>query len=162
MHRLVIALIGLVAAGTAGAQPADPLQSADCRQALAALEVAEDRLLAAPPGAAPANALAQHRQEAARACLGGPDQAGPPRSPHVPAAPSAGTPRIPIPAAPVAPGVPPPTSPPAALPQAPLTITTCDAAGCWTNDGSRLQRFGTELIGPRGVCTMQGVVLNCR
>jgi hypothetical protein len=42
-----------------------------------------------------------------------------------------------------------------------VTITTCDPGGCWASDGSRLQRFGPNLVGPRGVCTVQASQLHC-
>jgi hypothetical protein len=56
----------------------------------------------------------------------------------------------------------------AALPQAappalerPYAVTSCDPGGCWANDGSRLNRVGTNLWGKRGVCTLQGTLLQC-
>lgn len=53
-------------------------------------------------------------------------------------------------------------TPPAPQPtRRPLVTTSCDPAGCWADDGSRLQRFGNQLVGPRGVCTVTGSVLNC-
>ena len=61
-----------------------------------------------------------------------------------------------------------PTAPPAtAGEQAPVEIgrphyiTTCDPNGCWGSDGSRLNRIGPELAGPRGVCNVQGSVVAC-
>ena len=43
----------------------------------------------------------------------------------------------------------------------PYAITSCDAGGCWANDGSRLNRLGPNLWGPRGICTVQGSLLQC-
>jgi hypothetical protein len=50
---------------------------------------------------------------------------------------------------------------PARAQQRPYAITSCDAGGCWANDGSRLNRVGPNLWGPRGVCTVQGTLLQC-
>jgi len=64
----------------------------------------------------------------------------------------------------------PPLSPPAAaqranpdaVTQRPLrSITSCDAAGCWASDGTRLQRMGPSLVGPQGVCNVSGNVASC-
>ena len=53
-------------------------------------------------------------------------------------------------------------SPLPSAPEAPLkSITSCDAAGCWVNDGTRLQRVGPSLLSPKGFCSVQGSVLNC-
>jgi hypothetical protein len=59
-----------------------------------------------------------------------------------------------LPAAPV-PGSGPPRS------QAPLGATACDPGGCWASDGTRLQRVGPQLLGPRGFCSLQGGLLHC-
>ena len=48
---------------------------------------------------------------------------------------------------------------PAAAPL--LTVTACDATGCLASDGTRLQWVGPSLLGPRGMCTVQGTVLQC-
>jgi len=42
-----------------------------------------------------------------------------------------------------------------------VTITGCDALGCWASDGTRLLKDGQNLIGPRGFCSRQGTVLIC-
>jgi hypothetical protein len=48
------------------------------------------------------------------------------------------------------------------VPTPPLvSITSCDANGCWASDGTRLQRFGSQLLGPRGVCSRVGAVVHC-
>ena len=49
-----------------------------------------------------------------------------------------------------------PTQPPP-----PVTILSCDAAGCQASDGTRLNRAGPVLIGPRGACSVQGSVVVC-
>ncbi|WP_295638039.1 hypothetical protein [uncultured Methylibium sp.] len=60
-------------------------------------------------------------------------------------------------------GAPRPVPAPSAIapPPSPLVVTGCDATGCWASDGSRLQRLGPDLVGPRGTCTVQGAVLAC-
>ena len=154
----------------------DPLESAECRRALATLNAEE----AAVAGSAHAGGgvsandrrlidarLAPARRQAARACLARradpatlsigrlvrptpvatpPLTVGPASSP----APMAATARA-------APLVPPPPSPA----DKPYAITACDAGGCWANDGSRLNRVGPTLWGPRGICTVQGSLLQC-
>jgi hypothetical protein len=56
-----------------------------------------------------------------------------------------------------------PAAPPPALPAppGPAVITTCDDAGCWDSKGIRYNQQGPVLLGPRGVCTRQGGLLNC-
>jgi len=154
----------------------DPLESAECRRALATLNAEE----AAVAGSAHAGGgvsandrrlidarLAPARRQAARACLARradpatlsierlvrptpvatpPLTVGPASSP----APMAATARA-------APLVPPPPSPA----DKPYAITACDAGGCWANDGSRLNRVGPTLWGPRGICSVQGSLLQC-
>lgn len=136
-----------------------------CESALQALGMAEEaaRAAAAPasaPSAAVSDRLQAARRTAAQACLGEALAASAPLpSRSAPALPGAGgvsavrvvpiRPLI-LPALPAA---------PAARP--PVTISTCDAAGCWASDGSRLQQQGPVLVGPRGVCTQTAGVLNC-
>jgi len=38
---------------------------------------------------------------------------------------------------------------------------TNGAVGCWASDGTRVDRFGPNLGGRRGVCTLSGAVLQC-
>ncbi|MES2972681.1 MAG: hypothetical protein V4757_03695 [Pseudomonadota bacterium] len=45
--------------------------------------------------------------------------------------------------------------------QRPATITSCDPGGCWSSDGTRLNRMGPELTGPRGICNPQAGTANC-
>jgi len=156
----------------APAATVDTTQSPACRQALAAVQAQESAALTAksvkPPASAPAGpspeALLAMRERAARICLG-PGTSGPP--------PSQRTQQTPISVAPVTPSRPPVTpqpitpSPTTTTPVVPtrtdptLTVTGCDATGCWASDGTRLEKSGPNLIGPRGVCTMQGAVLRC-
>ncbi|MBL8359268.1 MAG: hypothetical protein JNN18_02160 [Rubrivivax sp.] len=153
----LVAAVPARAAGTDG----DPLRAPACREALAALERAE-REAPAPPaegasGAMPA-ALTAARRQAAQVCLAGPPD--PPR----PAQPSM-RPPIAVPLATVAPARPPPSVPGPTMavpaPRAPVTITACDTTGCWASDGTRLQRAGPQLLGPRGLCSTAGALLNC-
>jgi hypothetical protein len=181
-HRLLLAPLTLLLLCTAAvrAQPAqDPLQSPECQRAMAALQ-AEEAASAPPAGAsAPARRealaaasaasaasspsipphLAALRRAAARACLGthadvlpAPQRAlQPPVAIQAPALPGpVRVPRLPAPAV---------TLP--AEPPRPSYVTSCDPGGCWASDGSRLQRAGPNLIGPRGFCTQQGALLSC-
>lgn len=166
--RMSIALVrirciaaGLLASATTVvfAVPADdPLQSAACRRAVDALEAHERHLPAAAGAAsAPAHArLRALRREASTTCLG----AAPDR------APSRATRRPPIEIASPARGPAPRPAAVEVLPAVqrtapPASITGCDATGCWASDGTRLQRLGTDLVGPRGVCSVQGTLLQC-
>lgn len=160
--RVATALLAAFIAAHAASQaadPAPPIDSPACRDALAALRAAEDerRTSGEPPDRQRTlQGLAPLRQAAARECLGGRADLAPQRRAQPPV-------DVPRPAMPPA-TAPVPPAPPAAVPRPappPVVITTCDAGGCWASDGSRLQRFGTHLMGPRGVCTVQGVVLSC-
>ncbi|MEK8033335.1 hypothetical protein AACH06_21145 [Ideonella sp. DXS29W] len=159
------------------------MESAACRQALAEVKAQEAALLearrrAAPqagaPAAAsapvgqgssatpPAEALIGLRERAARLCLG-PGTSGPARSQRTVqtpiTVPSASPPRGLL-----TPTAPPPTTTEPVVPlrsEPMVTIVGCDATGCWASDGTRLQRSGPQLIGPRGACTLQGAVLRC-
>ena len=51
--------------------------------------------------------------------------------------------------------------PPPVRIEPPLTVTGCDASGCWASDGTRLQQAGPQLLGPRGFCSVQGALLQC-
>ena len=55
----------------------------------------------------------------------------------------------------------PPIAPTRAPIPGPRTVTSCDAGGCWTSDGTRVDRFGPDLRDRRGVCTLSGAVLRC-
>jgi hypothetical protein len=168
MKRNLLALTLLLCGGAAFAQERDMRDSAQCQQALGALQAQESAARASGPAGdgtrredtvAKLNAL---RDRAARACLGGP--AAPRTLPQHLAQP-------PIRVEPIA--TPMPLAPPSVSAAAPalapvlpvqptlVTITTCDPGGCWASDGSRLQRFGPNLVGPRGVCTVQASQLHC-
>jgi hypothetical protein len=140
---LVVAFILGCWVGPALAQFADRHNTPECSDALIALR--------ADPSAA------ELRNRAAQRCLGGNPDLVPRRGRMVqppiavrtiPAAPLAATP----------PSLPTLIAPPSA---APTSVTSCDASGCWANDGSRLQLFDRYLIGPRGLCTVQGTALSC-
>lgn len=158
--RLTSMLLCLAAVQGAPAQSADPLQSPACRQALTALSAQEarDRGAGAAAGAAAKPALDSARRRAASACLtrrdDGPAVASRSAQPPPTVPPVAALPRVPAPAA-ATPQRPLPATPP------PLTITGCDAVGCWSSDGTRLQRIGADLLGPRGFCITTAGVLSC-
>jgi hypothetical protein len=157
----------------AGAAPRDPLRTADCERALQALLAREQQAASAPRAGtgSPMPPLASDaryqalRRSAAKSCLGGTD-APPARlaQPPVSVAPVIVAPSIAPPAAshvmPLVAPVLPPTPPPRRA-DAPAVVTSCDPAGCWASDGSRLNRMGPNLVGPRGLCTQQGVLLQC-
>jgi hypothetical protein len=153
---LMLLCLGAVHGATA--QATDPLQGSACREALAALDTHERRAASAPAAAEAKAALLDARRRAASACLALRDDVPAARSrmaqPPLAALPIAPLPRALPPAAPA-----PPRAVPAVPP--PLTITSCDATGCWSSDGTRLQRVGPELLGPRGFCTTTAGVLNC-
>jgi hypothetical protein len=169
MRRCLLALIAALAASTGAAQEGDRLKSPDCRQALDALQAQEAKLAAmpqaGPQGLRDREAVAQLktlRRQAARACLGGRGET-PPLPQHIDQRPVIVPPvnnNAPAPPAPPQRPAPPAVSMP--KPAAPPTVVTiCDANGCWASDGSRLDRMGSNLVGPRGVCSLQGVVLQC-
>ncbi|CAN5453592.1 hypothetical protein BH11PSE7_BH11PSE7_24750 [soil metagenome] len=160
VHRL-FTLFVLTAAAT-GALPATPapdlMDSAQCKSARqlfdAAFDAAKDR---APEAVA---RLDEARVRAAQACFGAAS-----------ARPSGGRspgPTIVTPQAAVLPRnrmlSPPPVTATPAPPvpiQRPPTLGNCDPGGCWGTDGTRLNRVGPELNGPRGACVVQGTFVNC-
>ncbi|HEY8356245.1 MAG TPA: hypothetical protein VIL30_02190, partial [Ramlibacter sp.] len=122
--KMLATLLLLVAPAWLAAQPADPLKSAACGQALAALDAARG----ADPRGAQVPAL---RNQAAQVCLGGGEAPG--RSARVLQPPSV----VPPPTI-----APPPQPEPLALPRLPTppvaidrpaTLSHCDAGGCWAN-----------------------------
>lgn len=196
MPRGLALLLGALAACLALAQTAAPApppapRSPACRDALAALQADENRLLqeqrgsGTPAGAPPARErLRPARERAARACLASPVPgaevpagrlAQPPATgapaPAMPAAPAGRVAPVPGPSVPAPapgpgtaaawPGAAPPPGPLVAPPRPPTTVLACDTTGCWASDGSRLQKVGAQLIGPSGPCTVQGSVLRC-
>lgn len=172
MRRVFPGLCLLLAIQAAPAQDEneDALRSAPCRTALAALQAQEAAAAAAAPAREPeADEAAHHaamarlnaaRDLAARACLQG--RADQPARPG-----RLGTPPLSVPPLAVTPQTAPLPPPPAGIPvplprtAPPVSITTCDALGCWASDGTRLPRAGPNLIGPRGFCTAPGGVLHC-
>ncbi|MFT3819988.1 MAG: hypothetical protein QM750_20635 [Rubrivivax sp.] len=139
---------------------ADLAAQPGCRSALQALTAAE-----AASDAASSGRLAAARRQAAGACLGpaaaaaAAASAPPLGARSLPAVPALGV-TVPRAAAP-RPSPLPTVPPPAVAPRPPVSITSCDAAGCWASDGSRLQRVGPMLVGPRGVCAQAAGVLSC-
>lgn len=157
--------VGALALGSLLAAAQELPQSPACRTALEALGQAEDALLDAGAASAPdtdrqravAARLLPLRQRVADACLGGLTTSPPPSqrswSTPTPARPAAAPPRTPPPALP----------PPAAAPRVepPVIVSHCHGATCLGSDGSTLTRVGPNLVGPRGVCTQQGIFLRC-
>ena len=173
--RVIALLVASVALVSATPVIGEPLESAECQQALAVLNAEEAAVAqsARASGGVTANdrrlidaTLAPVRRQAARACLA--RRADPAtlsaerlvRPPPIAVAPLAVAPASsPAPTAAttrVAPLV-----PPAAPAEKPYAITSCDPGGCWANDGSRLNRVGPNLWGPRGICTVQGSLVQC-
>jgi hypothetical protein len=159
MPRFVASLLLAAAASTAlsaQASEADPLNSSECVAAREEL----DKALSEPAANRQARSerLARARGHAALRCLGreagGRERSGAPEPPQA----------VPPPAISVRPATAPRVSaapqPPVAIPR-PATITACDPAGCWDSEGRRLNNMGPHLMGPRGLCTLQGGLLNC-
>lgn len=163
-------LCGLVLLGcTVGTAVAEELpQSPACRTALQALDGAEMTLAAAAASSPNSADVERQRTVAARlqplrvrvakACLGG-LTASPSPSQHTllvpaPARPAAAMPRLPT-----------ATVPPVVVPmprlEALVTVGSCNAAVCIASDGSTLTRVGPNLVGPRGLCSVQGGFLRC-
>ncbi len=172
--RLIFPTLALACA-TAAAQATGTTRSPDCERALRALQAREDVAASAPDAAprtdgrrrAPDARLLALRRQAAQVCLGGKaDLPVPQRQVHPPVTVAPVIAPPPIEPPPIAPVVAPPVSaaPPAAPPPRnapPTVITSCDPTGCWASDGSRLNRMGQNLLGPRGLCTVQGNLLQC-
>ena len=172
MLRLVIvcacAISGCVLAHAQGGD--DLMKTPQC---IAARKQLDDVLAAGGPR----NLLTAVRRQAALRCLGleipedsvgpaslKPDRATPSaaRIQRVPPPPLAVEP-IRLKATPTLPQVPArdgPVGPPPAAP-APAAIPFCDAAGCDDSTGGRHNHQVSELIGPRGVCALQGGLLSC-
>lgn len=169
MRIHMIAIAAAFAASAIAAPPTDPLHSDGCVNAMSALHDVEDALAASAKSNKSANPadsrvlskLAELKRIAARTCLGSDGASA--RAPQhlgqqpITVAPTAVSPK---PSGPRPPAPPPSSLPPVSA--APLkSITSCDAVGCWVNDGTRLQRVGPGLLGPKGFCTVQGSVVNC-
>ena len=149
MHRpAALACLCLAVLAPLQVKAADPLKSEACGQRLAALESARRQA----PGGAPVEAL---REQATRACLGGGGQAQRP-------SPTAQAPlSVPPPVITVDPAQPVPARPPSPPIEPPPVVTSCDPGGCWDSTGTRLNRAGPQLIGPRGACTTVGATVYC-
>ena len=161
---LLACMAGMVAA-LAEELPRSPA----CRTALQALDQAEEAL-ADTAAASSAVAADQDRERSvtarlqplrlrvAKACLGG-QTTSPSPSQHTWVAPTtapsvAAVPRVRMPALP-------PVNVPMPRIDAPLTLSNCNAATCLASDGSTLTRVGPNVVGPRGLCTVQGVFVRC-
>ena len=159
---LVLVLLGTAALRASGAsrEPNDPLQAPQCREAIDALGTQEAAAASAPGTRAVDPKLMAARKRAAQVC--------PATRAELPPAVSRLA-QPPLAVAPVIDSRPPIASPaptaasPARVPTAPplVSITSCDAAGCWTSDGRRLNRVGPTLWSGRGACTVQGTVVRC-
>ncbi|MES2940035.1 MAG: hypothetical protein V4864_20320 [Pseudomonadota bacterium] len=150
---LLVSCLLLAPLPGAAAQQDDPLKSPACGQALQLLQAARE---APDAGAARVESL---RRDAARTCLG---TGGPPARPARLAQPPVAVPPPAIEPPPrTAQRVPPAPPPPPVTVARPPMVTTCDTGGCWTSDGTRLQRAGPNLVGPQGVCTVQGALAFC-
>ena len=166
MHRHLLALTAALVASAAAAQEGDPLKSAECQHALEALQAQEAAAARemGQRGDAARQAAAQGRLEtlrlrAAHVCLKG--RADPPPAPQRFAQPPIGVPPVATPPA-VQPARPVAPMPPSPRMEPPLTVMGCDVTGCWAQGGSRLQRVGPNLLmGPHGVCSLQGTLLHC-
>ncbi|RYX89878.1 MAG: hypothetical protein EOO28_31335 [Comamonadaceae bacterium] len=156
---MLCAAAGAAGAATSAAAVPDLMSTPECRQARTRFDAAFDQVKDRRPPTSPE--LDEARKSAAVACFGKAAAAAAhagTRSPQpavvVPQAAAASTPlpRVPLPSpgrqAPVEIG-------------RPNHITTCDPNGCWGTDGSRLNRLGPELAGPRGICSVQGGVVAC-
>jgi len=155
------ALLILVTAVQADAAPPAATgspKSAACAGALDTLREQEDRVIAAPRERIDAarQRMLQARRAAALACLGeAGDEVAPPSSRID--APPATVPRTTPAQRPHQPVVPAAV----AAPRVPRTLGACDANGCWTSDGVRLQRVGPQLLGPSGFCSVAGATVQC-
>lgn len=165
--RRQILLMAVLAVTAGAASSRELIESAGCRDTLAALQDAQARAVAQrraddqpakPLDGETAKRLEALRRQAARACLGGTGEPPPRAQQPAPAPLDPRRPRPPVamPALPPAPMAPAPPTP-----SPPLMVLGCDSSGCWASDGSRLQQLGPHLLGPRGFCTQQGLVLNC-
>lgn len=150
MRRLVpLACLGLATLAMAPrAMAQDPLKSPACGEQLATLESARRQ--------APASARVESlRREATRTCLGGSGEGFRP-------SPTAQAPLVvPPPVTTAAPAQPVPPRPPSQPIAQPPVVTSCDPGGCWDSNGTRLNRAGPQLIGPRGACTTVGETVYC-
>jgi len=148
----------------------EPLESAECQQALAVLNAEEAAVAqsARASGGVTANdrrlidaTLAPVCRQAARACLARRADPATPSSERLGRPPPIAVAPASSPATTAVGGRAEALSPPALRTEKPYAITSCDPGGCWANDGSRLNRVGPNLWGPRGICTVQGSLVQC-
>jgi hypothetical protein len=145
--------------GATAAPVADPIQGAECKQAVKTLEAKEAELGKPHRPDEFRSQMAPLREAVARICLGAHADVLLPRE-QVARQPISIRSAATGPAAAARPAGPDRVASPAAT--RPLTtITSCDALGCWASDGSRLQKVGPSLLGPGGFCNVQGAVVNC-
>jgi len=149
--------------------PAEAQPSTDADAARDAQDTRARRDARAPRAPDPQLEALRHR--AAIACLANrPD----PERRAQPQAPASRFAQPPLAVPPVTLAAPPATALPRPVPLTPIVpaspqagprpqfITSCDAGGCWANDGSRLNRVGPNLsAGSRGLCVQQGNLLSC-
>jgi hypothetical protein len=153
-----VLLLAALASGPGPAHARELLDAPACRRAMDTLDARE---AAAAKDRAARPAWESARRQAALACLGGRDRAA--SAVRRAAQPSFTTPPA-RPGVPITIPVPTPSAAPPAVPRPapPLTVTACDATGCWASDGSRLQRVGPNLLGPQGqACSTSGTLLHC-
>lgn len=150
-----IASLAFMLQAHAQGQAGDPLRSGECQRALDVL-AAQERVMEAQAPLAGRPAWRAAQRQAAIACLGRADVPAPQHlaQPPVRVAPVV-VPRPPAPRV----DTPTPALPAKAV--EPTTLTSCDPVGCWASDGTRLQRNGPDLVGPRGLCSVVGGVLRC-
>jgi hypothetical protein len=161
LRHLSVSMLLAVHAGAGLAQGNALLDAPPCRRAMDRLQARESAAAEDRGNAALRSALAAARRAAALACLGGPDT--PASAPLHAAQPTTATGVSSARSSPVTPraAVPPP-APRLPVPAPPATLTACDATGCWTSDGTRLQRVGPgTLLGPHGFCTTSGNFVQC-
>jgi hypothetical protein len=168
-RRIPAVLCSALLAGVGASAGAQHASTAGCTDALALLDRLQADAAAHPPGSekererwrAKVKAV---QVQAARACLGNSGAADreaerlavpPPGSAVVVPLPALRPQREPSPA------LRPPTPVVVTPPRPPTMVTNCDPGGCWTNDGTRIQKLGPTMVGPKGVCTVVGGITTC-
>lgn len=151
-----IALLGLAAfLLTARAEPADPMNSQACAAARQQLDAASADQEA--PAQERSRRLAAASRQVLQVCLGSTGgvgvRSGAPQPAQVVPPVTSVAPTAPLPAVSL-------PAPPLAIPRA-ATLTHCDAGGCWDSEGRRLNHAGPLLMGPQGLCSIQGGAVHC-
>lgn len=167
--RLLALTVFLLVVPALQAQGDASWRTVDCRRALDVLQVQESAAAMASKAGRPPDAARQQadrtriemlRRRAAHACLGAGAARVPPSGRL--AEPGIAVSPVEVPPLGARPSLRPPPAPlPPLRVEPPLTVMSCDAAGCWASDGSRLQQVGPQLLGPRGFCSRQANVLQC-